>query len=146
MNKISFSAQKQDKSPLIVLTADERMMSKYRWGIFVGFSTCMPKGIPMNFVSMRGSALDNKETFTMKKMTPEHWQLFGECIDHDFTVVPELISIYKTGSSGAIKSLLLRAGAKYITNALQKYVGQMKRGESPTERTKEGYFGRVHVL
>ncbi|NQE53763.1 hypothetical protein C5S29_09230 [ANME-1 cluster archaeon GoMg3.2] len=26
--------------------------------------------VPMNFVSMRGSALDNKETFTMKKMTP----------------------------------------------------------------------------
>ena len=46
----------------------------------------------MNFVSMRGSALDNKETFTMKKMTPEHWQLFGECIDHDLKVVPELIS------------------------------------------------------
>ena len=71
--------------------------------------------VPMNFVSMRGSALDNKETFTMKKMTPEHWQLFGECIDHDLKVVPELISIYKTGSGGAIKSLLLRAGAKYIT-------------------------------
>ena len=92
--------------------------------------------VPMNFVSMRGSALDNEETFTMKKMTPEHWQLFGECIDHDLKVVPELISIYKTGSSGAIKSLLLRAGAKYITNALQKYVGQMKRGESPTDRTE----------
>ncbi|NQE52542.1 hypothetical protein C5S29_03035, partial [ANME-1 cluster archaeon GoMg3.2] len=35
-----------------------------------------------------------------------------------------------------LKSLLLRAGAKYITNALQKYVGQMKRGESPTDRTE----------
>ena len=45
MNKISFSAQKQDESPRIVLTADETMMSKYRWGIFVGFSTCMPRGI-----------------------------------------------------------------------------------------------------
>ena len=33
------------KSPKIILTADETMMSKYRWGIFVGFSTCMPRGI-----------------------------------------------------------------------------------------------------
>ena len=45
MNRIRFSAQKQDESPRIVLTADETMMSKYRWGIFVGFSTCMPRGI-----------------------------------------------------------------------------------------------------
>lgn len=28
-----------------MLTADETMMSRYRWGIFVGFSTCMPQGI-----------------------------------------------------------------------------------------------------
>ena len=34
--------------------------------------------IPMNFVSMRGSSLDAKETFTVRKMTPEHWQLLGE--------------------------------------------------------------------
>ncbi|NOR78371.1 MAG: hypothetical protein GQ523_08130 [Methanophagales archaeon] len=45
MNKIRLLAQKPDESPRIVLTADETMMSKYRWGIFVGFSTCMPKGI-----------------------------------------------------------------------------------------------------
>ena len=33
------------RSPKIVLTVDETMMSKYRWGIFIGFSTCMPQGI-----------------------------------------------------------------------------------------------------
>jgi radical SAM superfamily enzyme YgiQ (UPF0313 family) len=44
--KKSFSAfQKTDRSPTIVLTADETMMSRYRWGIFMGFSTCMPQGI-----------------------------------------------------------------------------------------------------
>ena len=36
---------KTNSSPKIVLTADETMMSRYRWGIFVGFSTCMPQGI-----------------------------------------------------------------------------------------------------
>ena len=39
-------------------------------------------------------------------------------------------------TNDVIKSLLLLAGAKYITNALQKYVVPMKRGESPTDRTE----------
>ncbi|PAV11671.1 hypothetical protein ASJ81_09515 [Methanosarcina spelaei] len=30
---------------MIILTADETMMSRYRGGIFLGFSTCSPKGI-----------------------------------------------------------------------------------------------------
>ncbi len=34
-----------EKSPTIILTADETMMSKYRGGIFLGFSTCSPRGI-----------------------------------------------------------------------------------------------------
>ena len=33
------------RSPRIILTADETMMSKYRGGMFVGFTTCMPRGI-----------------------------------------------------------------------------------------------------
>jgi hypothetical protein len=32
-------------SPKIILTADETMMSRYEWGIFAGFSSCMPQGI-----------------------------------------------------------------------------------------------------
>ena len=88
--------------------------------------------VPMNFVSMRGAALDSKETFTMAKMTPEHWQLFGECIYHDLKVVPELMSKYK--NTHGIKSWLLSAAAERMTNALEKYVNQMKRGEPPTER------------
>ncbi|MBP1929517.1 radical SAM superfamily enzyme YgiQ (UPF0313 family) [Methanolinea mesophila] len=33
------------KSPAIVLTTDETMMSRYRGGIFVGFATCIPQGV-----------------------------------------------------------------------------------------------------
>ena len=32
-------------SPTIILTADETMMSTYRGGMFLGFSTCAPRGI-----------------------------------------------------------------------------------------------------
>ncbi len=88
--------------------------------------------VPMNFVSMRGSALDSDESFTMAKMTPEHWQLMGECIDHDLKVAPELLREYKNTKD--IKSRLLSAAAKRMADALKKYVKQMKRGEPPTER------------
>ncbi len=88
--------------------------------------------VPMNFVSMRGSALDSDESFTMAKMTPEHWQLMGECIDHDLKVAPELMREYK--NANGIKSWLLSAAAERMENALNKYVNAMKRGEPPTER------------
>jgi len=88
--------------------------------------------VPMNFVSMRGSVLDNEETFTMAKMTPEHWQLMGECIDHNLNIVPKLMREYK--NARGIKSWLLSIAAKHMATALNKYVNTMKRGESPTER------------
>ena len=66
MNRIRFSAQKQDESPLIVLTADETMMSKYRWGIFVGFSTCMPRGIiPDGFFLVCGLRLGRRRAIEL---------------------------------------------------------------------------------
>jgi radical SAM superfamily enzyme YgiQ (UPF0313 family) len=88
--------------------------------------------VPMNFVSMRGSVLNNEETFTIRKMTPEHWQLMGECIEHDLKVVPELMREYKNKKD--IKSWLLSTAATYMAHALKRYVNQMKRGEPPTER------------
>ncbi|MEA2074323.1 MAG: radical SAM protein [Euryarchaeota archaeon] len=88
--------------------------------------------VPMNFVSMRGSVLNNEESFTIAKMTPEHWQLMGECIDHDLKIAPKLMREYKNTKS--IKSWLLSSAATHMANALNKYVNTMKRGEPPTER------------
>ncbi|MFZ2070467.1 MAG: radical SAM protein [Halobacteriota archaeon] len=88
--------------------------------------------VPMNFVSMRGSTLDSEETFTMAKMTSEHWQLMGECIDHNLKVMPELMRRYRNNKS--IKSWLLSAAANYMAKALHGYVKKMRRGEPPTER------------
>jgi radical SAM superfamily enzyme YgiQ (UPF0313 family) len=88
--------------------------------------------VPMNFVSMRGSLLNNNETFTIAKMTPEHWQLMGECIEHDLRIVPELMREYK--STKGIKSWLLSTAAKRMAHALERYVKKMKKGEPPTDR------------
>lgn len=90
--------------------------------------------VPMNFVSMRGSVLNNEESFTIAKMTSEHWQLMGECIDHDLKIAPKLMRGYK--NSRSIKSWLLSSAATHIAKALNKYVNTMKRGEPPTERSE----------
>ena len=96
--------------------------------------------IPMNFVSMRGSSLDAKETFTAKKMTPEHWQLLGECLDHDLNVVPQLLRRFDANGSGLIRGRLLQISVRRITNGLKKYLEAMRRGESPIERTVDSIW------
>jgi radical SAM superfamily enzyme YgiQ (UPF0313 family) len=93
--------------------------------------------IPMNFVSMRGSVLDSEQTFTIKKMTPEHWQLLGECLEHDLNVVPKLLRFYDKTGSDFIQTWLFYFTVKYMTNGLKRYASDMKRGEPPTARTKE---------
>ena len=96
--------------------------------------------IPMNFVSMRGSSLDCKETFTAKKMTREHWQLMGECLDHDLHVVPQLLRRLDKNGSGLIKGRLLGISVKLTTNRLKKHVEAMRRGESPIERREDSVW------
>lgn len=43
-------------APTIILTADETMMSKYRGGMFIGFTTCMPQGILPDWLYFRAFA------------------------------------------------------------------------------------------
>ena len=96
--------------------------------------------IPMNFVSMCGSVLDSKQTFTIKKMTPEHWQLLGECLEHDLNVVPKLFRLLDSTSGGFIKNWLFYFTVKHITNGLKKYANSMKGGEPPIPRTNESMW------
>ncbi|RZN40383.1 MAG: radical SAM proteinB12-binding domain-containing radical SAM protein [Methanophagales archaeon ANME-1-THS] len=102
--------------------------------------------VPMNFVSMYGSTLDSEETFTIAKMTPEHWQLMGECIEHDLNILPELLRRYKTTKGGFIKSWLLSTAATYMATALRRYVNTMKRGEPPTERREVSRWHNPDII
>lgn len=90
--------------------------------------------VPMNFVSMRGSLLDAEETFTIAKMTPAHWQLMGECIEHDLSILPMLIREYRNTIS--LKSWLLVRVANWMAKKLRRYVNMMKQGQSPTARNE----------
>ena len=97
--------------------------------------------IPMNFVSMRGSSLDSKETFTVKKMTREHWQLLGECLDHDLHVFPQILRRFDKNGGGSIIGQLLKISVKWKTNELlKKHVEVMRRGESPIERSEDSIW------
>ncbi len=99
--------------------------------------------VPMNFVSMRGSVLDSEESFNMAKMTPEHWQLIGECVDHDLKVVPRLLRMYRKDKG--IKSWLLSLAATRMSRMLQKYVAKMRRGEPPTARHEISRWLNPHI-
>ncbi len=96
--------------------------------------------IPMNYVSMHGASLDCKETFTANNMTREHWQLLGECLDHDLHVFPQLLRRFDKYSTGPIKGGLLQISARRITHQLRKHVEPMRRGESPLERSESSVW------
>ena len=96
--------------------------------------------IPMNFVSMRGSMLDSEETFTIRKMTPEHWQLFGECVDHILNVMPKVLREANKTTSGFVKHWLLYLPIRRFMKPLKRYVDTMKRGEPPISRGEESMW------
>jgi radical SAM superfamily enzyme YgiQ (UPF0313 family) len=96
--------------------------------------------VPMNFVSMRGSILDSEETFTIRKMTPEHWQLFGECLDHILNVMPKILKKGNKTTSSFVTRWLLWLPIKYLMNPLKKYVDAMRRGEPPISRGEESMW------
>jgi hypothetical protein len=91
----------------------------------------------MNFVSMRGSVLDSKESFTINKMTPEHWQLLGQCLEHDLNVVPKLVRFLDHTGSGFVKNWLFYFTVKQMTSGLKRYATAMQRGGPPIPRTGE---------
>jgi len=70
-------------------------------------------------------------------MKPEHWQLLGECVDHDLNVAPKLLKAVNETSSGFVKSWLFYFAIKGRINGLKRDVNGMRMGEPPTERKEE---------
>jgi hypothetical protein len=70
-------------------------------------------------------------------MTPEHWQLFGECVDHILNVMPKVMREANKTTSGFVKHWLLYLPIKRFTKPLKRYVDTMRRGEPPTSRGEE---------
>lgn len=81
--------------------------------------------VPMCFVSMKGARLSEAESFTVEKMTPSHWVLFGKCIQHDSALGRRLKKEILPSNpvtraiGGAFLGRLLRGADKYAKVMLQ---------------------------
>lgn len=83
--------------------------------------------VPMNFVSMGPSFLSEEKSFTVDKMTPAHWMLVSECVEHDVRLAKQLVSRFIE------RNPLVRMWSKY---AMNKFING---AESCARRMKDGY-------
>ena len=79
--------------------------------------------IPLFFVSMGG--LKNKaDSFTLKKMTPKHSELFLKCWEHNFNWIPTLL---RERGDASIKSRWVRFGLKLLASYGISYMRKLFR-------------------
>ncbi|MEA1904317.1 MAG: radical SAM protein [Candidatus Hadarchaeota archaeon] len=91
--------------------------------------------VPLAFVSMKGSTLSAEESFTVKKMLPEHWMVLGKCMEHDAWVARKLKKDYAKGNNILIRWLFDHL-SEYLIKSSEKYAGKMKGGEPPRDYSK----------
>ncbi len=94
--------------------------------------------VPMNFVSMTPSALSDKESFTIEKMLPVHWQLLAACTEHDLRVVREMLPKI-TANNLPMKGLLFPT-VWFMGRTAAKYIATMKAGNPPLDLTRKRYL------
>lgn len=91
--------------------------------------------VPMNFVSMGPSRLSSEESFTVSKMTPEHWTLFGKCLEHDVKLARKLGETL-LGGNFLLKRIARYAMNRFIDGA-EISAQTMKKGEPPNDYGSE---------
>ncbi|WP_161490826.1 B12-binding domain-containing radical SAM protein [Methanonatronarchaeum thermophilum] len=92
--------------------------------------------VPLNFVSMEGSALSNDKSFTAKDMQPIHWILIGECIEQSIDSIKKLQKQNKkimTPKGNYFKTKLVNYFIKFLINNSQKYIKDLKKGKPPKD-------------
>ncbi|KXA96214.1 hypothetical protein AKJ37_05770, partial [candidate division MSBL1 archaeon SCGC-AAA259I09] len=87
--------------------------------------------VPLNFVFMEGSHLSEEKSFTAEDMLPEHWQVIGECLEHDAQVSREMKDSIQM--EGSIKGRLLDWLTDYLIGNGEKYAQEMKEGSPPAD-------------
>ncbi len=87
--------------------------------------------VPLNFVSMDSSSLSKEKTFTVDDMTPEHWQLFGKCLEHDAKVARKLRKAVNIGNPIAGMGLDVILGILF--EASKNYAKDLKKGLPPRD-------------
>ncbi len=86
--------------------------------------------VPLSFVSMEGSHLSAKRSFRSEDMTPEHWQVLGNCIEHTSDVAREQIEERDIGNP--LTRWIFKGIINYIIEHAEDYASELKRGRSPS--------------
>lgn len=73
--------------------------------------------VPLFFVPINISHLNNEETFGLGEMTQNHWELVSKCVNHDSRWMPR---IYKKGFQN--QNVLLRSNIKILIKLLFWYM------------------------
>jgi radical SAM superfamily enzyme YgiQ (UPF0313 family) len=88
--------------------------------------------VPLFFVPL--GEMDGGEFFGPHAMTPEHWMLLAECIDHDFEWGPVLMrELFETNRLSGAKSRLMKLAAWYMQHKLGPSMELMREGRSPLD-------------
>jgi radical SAM superfamily enzyme YgiQ (UPF0313 family) len=94
--------------------------------------------VPMNFVSMDPAALSDKESFTIDRMRPAHWQLMAKCVEHDVRVARDLIRQVPVGN--ILMKGLFSLATGYMMRGATKSISTMKQGLPPLNLTTRSYL------
>ncbi|UOY09822.1 radical SAM protein [Methanonatronarchaeum sp. AMET6-2] len=91
--------------------------------------------VPLNFVSMEGSALSEDSSFTAKDMQPVHWQLIGECMDQSINSIEKLLKKEQilNQEGNFIKNSVFRYFIKHLLKNAEKYTDDLKKGKPPKD-------------
>ncbi len=85
--------------------------------------------VPMNFVSMDPARLSDEDSFTINRMTPSHWELFGRCLEHDVRLARELREYLVEGN--VILRGLSRLCLNFFMNGTERYARMIQGGNPP---------------
>ncbi|KXB03647.1 hypothetical protein AKJ48_03705, partial [candidate division MSBL1 archaeon SCGC-AAA261O19] len=85
--------------------------------------------VPLNFVSMEGSSLSKENSLRAEGVYPEHWQILGECMEHDAEIARSLKSDKIRGN--VLIKWLFEHFSDYLIKGAEKYAEGMKAGNPP---------------
>ncbi|WGI16681.1 radical SAM protein [Methanonatronarchaeum sp. AMET-Sl] len=90
--------------------------------------------VPLNFVSMEGSALSKNKSFTAENMDPIHWKLIGECMEQSIDSIQNLIKQKNeilTPTGNYLKTKIFNYFIKYLIKHAEKHIKDLKKGKPP---------------
>jgi radical SAM superfamily enzyme YgiQ (UPF0313 family) len=94
--------------------------------------------VPMNFVSMDPAALSDRESFTIDRMKPAHWQLMAKCVEHDVQVARDLIRTVPVGN--VVMKGLFSLATGYMMRGAWKSISIMREGLPPLNMASTSYL------